>query len=664
MKKWTVDFPWRSIQTNLNETDWIDMNAKQYASDLESFNANAVWLNTAGIVANYPTKLPFHFQNTNLKGDSLGDVIEECHKKNIKVISRNDFSKVRRPIFEQYPEWAYRTIKGEIVDYYGDVHVCFNSNYQQQYIFEILKELLSEYPLDAVFCNAFGFRTSDYSYNYYGICHCENCKRDFFNQYKIHLPAEEKLSSPAYGSYQKWKQTTIESFRSRFRKVLTDLKPEIAIIDLDYKRLEVNTEFGKRPLPHWQYGPAYAVKAFRGIEPCTVNISASTVDFIGYFYRHIAVTPELQELRLWQTLVNLGGIDWYLMGRIDKHQDRSGFNGIKKVFKFAREHENTFKNFKNMAQTLLLADGYTGEKDGRGWLRVLSENHILYDMAFAETLPKKELSRYKLIIVPNLAFLSDEVLEAIDSFANKGGTVIMTGETGLYNDFYEKRSSFGLKCAGIKEVTFVRNDMASAMLLLDEKDKEVFTSFNDTDLAYFGEKYLFTKLEDSAESFMKMIPPHRIGPPEKCYYTQVTDLPGLTVFKYGKGKGIHIPWLPGKLFHDEGYSNPANLMKDILFNLCALETAAVNVNPMVEMTIAEKKDELLIQLVNLTGHFGASYFPPVTLYDQAFSIKLNKKAAAINSLRQKDNFTCDYKEDELFISINKLDDYEAIHIKI
>jgi hypothetical protein len=662
MEMWTDDIQIRSIQTNLREIDWLDMDAERFASDLKRFHANAVWLNTAGIVANYPTELPYHYRNPHLKGDSLARVIEACHRNNIKIISRNDFSKIRREIFEEHPDWAYRTGADKIVDYNGDIHVCFNSDYQQIYALEILKELINNYAVDAVFCNAFGFRTTDYSYNYYGICHCDKCKKIFFDMFGIDLPKEENPKDFAYGKYLKFKNICIEQFREKFRRLIRSTRPEIAITDLDFKRLEVNTEYKKRPLPHWQYDPVCLIKSHRGIEPSRRNISASTVDFIGYYYRHIAVTPELQELRLWQSIANLGGIDWYLMGRIDNHLDRSGFAGIERVFSFAEENESTFKGFKPWSQVLLVSESGAGKAEGRGWARLLLENHIQFDMAMAEQLNQKNIKKYKVIIVPNLPCLEDEQLASLDEYAENGGIVIITGETAIYNGLLEKRDVFGLKCAGIERVEQIRGDMVSSMLLLDDRDKEIFKSFAVVDIAYFGEMFIFASYNDKISKYMKLIPPQCFGPPERCYHTQVTEIPGITVNSFGKGKGIHIPWLPGKLYYDEGYSNPANIMKDILLNLCQVESEALNVNPMVEVTLARREGQILMQFVNLTGHFGNSYFAPVPVYDQAAALPIESAPADIVSLREKNNISSRYENGRLMVTVKKLNDYEAVLI--
>ena len=133
MANWWEGYPWRMIQTNLREIDMLDMDAERYVAELQAFKATVVLVNSAGIIASYPTKLPFHYQSPYLKGDSLADVIEACHTAGIRVLARTDFSKVRRPLYEEHPDWAYRTVDGDIVDYNGDVHACINGDYQQHY---------------------------------------------------------------------------------------------------------------------------------------------------------------------------------------------------------------------------------------------------------------------------------------------------------------------------------------------------------------------------------------------------------------------------------------------------------------------------------------------------------------------------------------------------
>ena len=123
MSDWWQDYPWRLIQTNLREIDMLDIDAEQVVRDLQAFKANVLMINAAGIIASYPTELPFHFQSPYLTGRQPGRHHRGLPRADIRVCARTDFSKVRRPIYEAHPEWAYVSPAGEIVDYNGDVHM-------------------------------------------------------------------------------------------------------------------------------------------------------------------------------------------------------------------------------------------------------------------------------------------------------------------------------------------------------------------------------------------------------------------------------------------------------------------------------------------------------------------------------------------------------------
>ena len=153
MEHWWSNTPWRMIQTNMREIDMRDIRADEYVQKLQEFKATVVMINVGGILASYDTQVEDHPQNPNLTGDSLEQLIDACHAAGIRVIARMDFSKVRRAVYEKHPEWAYRTVNGEIIDYNGDVHVCPSGGYQRGKAFEIMEEAAKRFPIDGVFIN-------------------------------------------------------------------------------------------------------------------------------------------------------------------------------------------------------------------------------------------------------------------------------------------------------------------------------------------------------------------------------------------------------------------------------------------------------------------------------------------------------------------------------
>ena len=173
MAHWWETHPWRMVQTNLREIDMADIDAVVFAQELKEFGATVVNLNAAGIIASYDTKLAYQPRSQYLTGDSLLQVVDACHAQGIRVIARTDFSRIRREVYEQHPDWAARLADGDIVDYNGYVSVCPNSEYQNRYLFDILKELFTSHPFDGLYCNMSSFYLTDYNGTFHGVCQCD-----------------------------------------------------------------------------------------------------------------------------------------------------------------------------------------------------------------------------------------------------------------------------------------------------------------------------------------------------------------------------------------------------------------------------------------------------------------------------------------------------------
>lgn len=663
--EWWKDYPWRLIQTNLRQIDMKDIDAEQYVRELRSFDATVVLFNASGIIANYETDLDFEPVNEYLSGDSTEKIILKCHEAGIRVMARTDFSKVRGAVYEKHPDWAFRKADGGIVNYNGDVHVCPNGPYQQEYMFRIISDMFGRLPFDGIFYNMGGFRTRDYSNNYHGLCHCANCERLFRERFGFSVPVKENPDDPEYRKHRVFQRECIRDLNARLTSHVRSIGPHIAIDNHDYQRIESNTEIG-RPLPLWQYSASSNTR--NSHQPGSdIQVSNTTVDFLGFSYRHVAVSPWLQELRLWQNIANRGNVDYYLIGRLDNHGDKSSFDNIRKVFKFAKENFNELKNLKSEAKAALFHGAHwDDDPEARGWTRVFCETHIPLDEIQLEFLCSPEqLKQYKLLVLPDLKYVSDHHASIIDEFARQGGTVLASGEAAFYDENYEKRNTMPLSCMGTGGLGSPRKDMLSAMLLIEsDEDKKAFPHFEDSSYIALGHEFISTKSDpagsgytgpgEKTKSYLRLIPPQMFGPPERCYSAEEDDaargkksLPvshpqygarpaeaGLRVFAYGKGMGVYIPWKPGTFFYKEGYSNTAYFMRDVLEQLCGLESIAPELTPMVELTLSSRPGRFVVQLVNISGHYGNSYYEPLEIRDVHLKVPVGgKKVRGIRTLR-------------------------------
>lgn len=665
MGHWWNEEPWRLIQTNLRQIDMEDIDSDRYVNELKKFGATVAMINTGGMLASYRTSVEDHTVSEYLTGDSLKQIMEACKKEGIRVIARMDFSKVRRTVYEKHPDWAYRTKTGEIVDYNGDVHMCICGGFHQEKSFEIMKEAAETFPIDGVFINMGGFQEKDYSYRHYGLCHCDNCKRKFKEQFGLDLPERESMDDVIYRKYKIFQKNVISDYKNRMKQLLRSINPEIAINGVDFARIESNTEY-KRVGPQWQYNSSSTVRGIQSLNPGFICSNAA-VDFIGYIYRHVSVSPAMQSLRMWQNVANFSVLDYYIMGRLDNHKDRSNFDKVKKAFAYMTAHEEDYRGVALKADVLLIRyGGYFVTGESCGWVRALTESHIMLEETEPEFVQAEtDLSHYKAVIVADVHTISEEMAGKLDDYVRKGGCLVVTGESGKYTETGIERTNVPFESIGSNRILYHRNDMVPAMFELQKSDKQLLSSFTDTDVIYFGDDYLFADYKEHVEKYLHLIPPHPFGPPERCYYTQVTDLPGFTVHHYGEGKAVHIPWRPGLVYSRDSYQNTFLFMKDILIHVSELESAEEEpFSPMVEVTLGWKKDKeyAMVHLVNGTGHFGRSFFEPVTVRDIKLKLPINKCPSKVRQLVDEREVPFQWNEGKLYVTIDSLEEMECLKI--
>jgi hypothetical protein len=178
--------------------------------------------------------------------------------------------------------------------------------------------------------------------------------------------------------------------------------------------------------------------------------------------------------------------------------------------------------------------------------------------------------------------------------------------------------------------------------------------------------YMYAAYSPGAQLHTRMIPPHKYGPPERCYYEQVTDHPGFVVHAFGQGKAVYIPWLPGALFHRQGHTNTVDFCASLLQDIAGLAPLGGNLPPQVEVTLFEKSDAsaVLLHLVNGSGHFGNSFYAPVPMTDLQVAVPCPQRPKAAHGLRAGRAYDHTWAEGQLNIYVPRLELFEAVRIEI
>lgn len=628
---WWESWPWRLIQTNLREIDMRDIDAERYVASLRSFEATVAMINTSGIVASYSTALEFHTPSRYLQGDDLATIIEACHGAGIKVIARTDFSKVRRALYERHPEWAAVRADGAIVEEHGDVHVCVNGAYQREHAPAIVEETITTLDVDGIYFNWAGYLSYDYQGVDHGICHCASCAERFAEMFDLPLPVARDMDDPDYRRYLVFQDRTLREDRTRMHERIRGLRPDLAIDRAfpagGFVRQESNTALGRRT---WPYSASDNTKWVVASYPRMVSSNAS-VDFIDFPVRHVAVSPHLQRLRLAQALANGGGLDYYVIGRLENKADRSGFEGVREIFRFHAAHEDEYRDLSSCAKVGLLTGPRVDVEEHRGWFRVLAEHHFLFDVLVTEAADDAALLRYESVVVPGLASVGNELALRLDAWVERGGTLVVSGLAGFRDEEHEPRLSPPFACLGIEHVREVRADARGSSFRIDERDG--FGRLADTDLLYLDGPYVDAEYSSDVRRRLSLVPPGPFGPPERVVLEEPTGEPAMTTRGFGDGRAIFLPWRCGALVERDGHPNTSEFLADVLEHHAGLEPLGGNLSPMVEVTLFERPGgDLLLHLVNASGHFGQREVAPVPMRDAEVVLPFEGEPASVTAL--------------------------------
>ena len=572
----------------ISETD-STVDPRRLVTAVSDFGANTFLLNMGGIVAQYPTKVPFHYASAFLPPgrDLFGEVLREARARRVRVIGRFDLSKTQKPVFDAHPEWFFKRANGAPAIYSGLYSTCINGGYYREHALTILAEALDRYDVDGLFFNMFGNPATDYSGVAMGPCQCDACRTRFRARYGRDLP------KAADADYRTFMADSARDVAATIADLIHRKRPQAAFLTYikdhtDGIMSESNTAVG-RALPLWPYSASDNVGRSVGSEPDKVAINLS-MSFVDYPWRYAHVPSAETALRLYQNMAHGGPPAIVVSGTMDQ-QDRTGLTAAKPIFDWHARHEDLFVGQKNAARVLLMATGDTNAY--RGFFRLLSEKHIPFVVSEHLRWLDEASPRFDLVIAPG------RPAAGLERYVRNGGRLLVAGTTP----------------PSITVGTIVGPRRTQGYWRIH--DRRGLPSLERTSLLWIDGEYLELRPIDAPH--LTLIPTAMFGPPEKVWGDKVeTDVPGLVFADLGKGRVGYIPWDIGGLYYRHSSEGHAGLMVDVIDQLLpAGRQVRTDAHPLVEMTLMDQpaRQRTLIHLVNVTGHHGTAYFPPVELRD-------------------------------------------------
>lgn len=663
----------RVVQTNLPAFVAADIEPEQFVADLVDMAANTLIINVGGIMAFYPTELDYHYRNPYAADNLIGDIIQKCHEHGIKVIVRVDFSRLHKQIFEKHPNWCYRSANGERMVNDDIYVVSINAPYVQEKAFEIIQEIMDNYPIDGIFLNMPGYQTSNaYTGEYFGIDH-NPFERERFAEFSggLELPVKEDRADPVYRRYLEYRQDVLDRWAKRLHEVVKGKSSQIAICTYTDNYVDIIRHESQRnaSIPYWPYTASDNVANTLGTYPNHI-VSNASIQQLSFRSRFNAVEPEEVRIRLYENIANGSGLDVSMMGQIAGNPDARNFDVMRQVYRFHRDHERYYGRYTSEARVAVLSPALWVHGDladeYRGLQLMLREAHIPFDIIGHQTLHRQpeRLKQYRAIVVPSIAGFSEAGLAALTAAAKDSTSLVATNLAfANHPDFL--REFFGAVCVEEKY------DGTGNYLRVDAQDG--FAGLPDQTMMSW--QYNLARYEfPTAKTLFPILSKGRPGPPENVGGHEDTGYAAAGLKTVGKQTHVLLPGHIGKLYFQSGYEQYKALWLKLLEIAYpqAGETISTNAPAKVELlwkafqwndgdsAAADQPDGHILHLINLSGYNGNTFFRPYPIHDIEVDIELAEKPAKVYTLKGNIELPFSWKNNRLTFSLPHLEDYEAV----
>jgi len=621
--------PWyatmrRCGQLNFNERDPLTLDVAAWAEYWASLRVNALLVNGGGIMAFYPTDVAYHHRSAFLgTRDLFGEMAAAARTRGIRVVARMDCNYSWEEALRAHPEWFERDRDGQPRRHNESTWLfktCMFSPYFTEQMPAIYREIAKRYAVDAFFTNGWP------STGALGVCYCESCQKVYRDKVGGVPPEQTDATSPLYRRYYAaFMDRLLEVWRS-WDAVARESRPDAVYVGnlgggirvvKDLARIGqvagwFNADHQGRSgdTPLWdcaqQGRVARSVMKGRTITNVTGAYSNSRP-----VWRHVAKPAAETTLWMAQTVAS-GMVPWFhwLGG---SPEDQRWRDTGKTFFAWLAAQEPHFRNTRSVTDVAVLfpqstiAFYHAGRLQATDYLQglyaALLQGRFLFDFVHESDLSKETLGRYRALLVPNAAHLSDESCRQIRAYVDAGGSLLATFETARYNEWGDARSEPALaQVCGISVAGEVVGPAANSYMRIEERHP-VLAGFDGTALLPGPESRLPIRLREAGRPALTVVPSYPAFPPEMVYpRAPRTDEPAAVFRELGTSRVAYFAGDVDRTFWRSGNPDLSHLLQNTVRWLRGNRTVPVTIegDGLLEAFAWETEPGYALHLLNYT----------------------------------------------------------------
>jgi putative glycosyl hydrolase-like family 6 (GHL6) protein/glycosyl hydrolase family 42 (putative beta-galactosidase) len=685
------DRPMRWAQLTLVENDPGTYDLQFWLDYFRRTHSDAVTLSAGGCVAYYPTKIPLHYRSAWMKDtDPFGDLVRGCRKLGMTILARTDPHAVRQDVYDAHPDWIAVDGEGRKRRHWAMPELwvtCALGPYNFDFMTEVTREIVAMYQVDGVFSNRWSGS---------GMCYCEHCTANFKKSTGLDLPRTSDPQNASRRAYIAWRQQRLFELWDRWDAAIRGANPKArfvansgggALSDLDMKTIgeKASILFADRQARSgltvsWANGKnGKEYRAGLGNKPIGGIFSVGVEEA----YRWKDSVQSEPEVRLWAIDGIANGLrPWFTKFGAVLH-DKRWLPVVEKLYTWHWRNERYLRNTAPLARAALVfsqqtAHYYGGERARAkvedhtlGWYHALVEARIPFEMVHDELLDADRLAALRVLILPNIAALSERQCGQIRDFVRRGGGVVATYETSLYDERGVRRGNFGLAdLFGANYAGGLDARMQNSYLRL-EGSHPLLRGFEGVERLINSVSRVHTKPGvPYSNPPLTLIPSYPDLPMEEVFArVERTDQPEAYARESGGGRVVYFPGDIDRTFWEVLNPDHGKLLRNAV-DWAANEPRPVTVDGpgVLDVTLWRQKDSMTVHLVNLTNPMMMKgplrEFIPLPAQQVSVRLPEGKKPRAVKLLVSGITPRTREANGELHLPVPSILDHEVIAIDL
>ncbi len=691
------DRPMRWAQLTLVENDPGRYDLQFWLDYFKRTHSDAACLSAGGCVAYYPTDIPLHHRSAWMgDSDPFGDLVAGCRRLGMVVIARTDPHAVHQDVYDAHPDWIAVDAEGHKRRHWSspDMWVtCALGPYNFEFMTQVHKEIMSRYMVDGIFSNRWSGS---------GMCYCEHCQINFKSYCGLELPRTTNPQDPELRNYIVWRQKRLFELWSLWDTEIRRINPNARYIpnsgggattSLDMKTigqladiLFSDKQARRGVVPPWVNGKrGKEFRATLGRKPIGGIFSMGLEEP----YRWKDSVQSEAEIRIYVADGIANGLRPWFTKFSGYLYDKRWLSVVEDIYNWHWRIERYLRNEAPLARVAVVYSQQTAAFYGGMDAQEKVENHLLgmyhaliearipFEMVHDGLLDAEHVNQFKTLILPNIAALSDEQCQQIRDYVKRGGSIVATYETALYDQWGVRREDFGLAdLFGVQFKGKIEGPMKNSYLRIEKdpltgKHHPLLAGLEDAGRIVNGIYRVHvdarTKMPNPP---LTLIPSYPDLPMEKVYPRQPkTDIPEVYLHELGKSRIVYFPWDIDRSFWEIMNVDHGRLLRN------AVEWATNEQGPVtvtgpgvLDVTIWRQKNSMTVHLVNLTNPMmmKGPYRELIPVGEQTVRLRLpkGKKAKKIQLLRSQQSPQVTESDGYLTVIVPTILDHEVVAIDL